>query len=128
MALYLLVLVILGMFLDSISIMLIVLPLVSGIVVDRFGVDLVWFGIITVIVVEMGLLTPPLGICCYVVKSVINDDRVTLKDIFVGAFPFVIIMLSGDDPLDRLPQYQPVPHLTVRTRAQPDGFSRLYGL
>ncbi|HUT50709.1 MAG TPA: TRAP transporter large permease [Alphaproteobacteria bacterium] len=93
MALYLLVLVVLGMFLDSVSIMLIVLPLVSAIVVDRFGADLVWFGIVTVIVVEMGLLTPPLGICCYVVKSVLNDDRVSLKDIFIGSFPFVIIML-----------------------------------
>jgi TRAP-type mannitol/chloroaromatic compound transport system permease large subunit len=41
----------------------------------------------------MGLLTPPLGICCYVVKSVLNDDRVSLKDIFVGSFPFVCIML-----------------------------------
>jgi len=93
MAIYLLVLVVLGMFLDSVSIMLIVLPLVSAIVTDRFGMDLVWFGIVTVIVVEMGLLTPPLGICCYVVKSVLNDDRVSLKDIFVGSFPFVVIML-----------------------------------
>jgi C4-dicarboxylate transporter DctM subunit len=93
MAIYLVVLVILGMFLDSVSIMLIVLPLVSAIVTDRFGADLVWFGIVTVIVVEMGLLTPPLGICCYVVKSVLNDDRVSLKDIFVGSFPFVVIML-----------------------------------
>jgi len=104
MAIYLLVLVVLGMFLDSISIMLIVLPLVSGIVVDRFGVDLVWFGIITVIVVEMGLLTPPLGICCYVVKSVLNDDRVTLKDIFIGAFPFVVIMLLVTILLIAFPQ------------------------
>jgi len=92
-AIYVLVLVVLGMFLDSVSIMLIVLPLVSHIVTDRFGADLVWFGIVTVIVVEMGLLTPPLGICCYVVKSVLNDDRVSLKDIFVGSFPFVCIML-----------------------------------
>jgi tripartite ATP-independent transporter DctM subunit len=93
MVIYLLVLVVLGMFLDSVSIMLIVLPLVSAIITDRFGMDLVWFGIVTVIVVEMGLLTPPLGICCYVVKSVLNDDRVSLKDIFVGSFPFVVIML-----------------------------------
>ena len=93
MVIYLIVLIVLGMFLDSISIMLIVLPLVSAFVVDSFGADLVWFGIITVIVVEMGLLTPPLGICCYVVKSVLNDDRVSLKDVFVGSFPFVVIML-----------------------------------
>lgn len=91
MALYVLLVVILGMFLESISIMLILLPIVLPIV-ESFGGDLVWFGIITVIAVEMGLLTPPLGIAVYVVRSTINDARVTLNDIFIGAFPYVVIM------------------------------------
>ncbi len=93
MGLYVLLLIILGMFLDSISIMLILLPLILPIVQD-FGADLVWFGIITVIAVEMGLLTPPLGICVYVVRSTLDDKRITLQDIFAGAFPFVLIMLG----------------------------------
>jgi tripartite ATP-independent transporter DctM subunit len=92
MALYVLLLLVLGMFLESISIMLIVLPLVLPIV-ESFGADLVWFGIVTVISVEMGLLTPPLGIAVYVVRSTLDDERVTLNEIFIGAFPFVIIML-----------------------------------
>ena len=92
MALYIAVLVVLGMFLDSVSIMLIMLPLVLSLV-QGFGADLVWFGVVTVVAVEMGLLTPPLGLSCFVVKSVLNDDRVSLNDIFVGAFPFVVIML-----------------------------------
>jgi tripartite ATP-independent transporter DctM subunit len=91
MLLYLVLVVVLGMFLDSASIMLIVLPLVLPIV-SAFGGDLVWFGIVTVIAVEMGLLTPPLGISCYVVRSTIDDSRVTLNQIFAGAFPFVVIM------------------------------------
>lgn len=91
MALYILLVVILGMFLDSISIMLIVLPLVLPIV-QAFGGDLIWFGIITVIAVEMGLLTPPLGIAVYVVKSTITDASITLNQIFAGAFPYVVIM------------------------------------
>tara|TARA_B100000315_G_C14591569_1_gene596109 strand:- start:140 stop:2005 length:1866 start_codon:yes stop_codon:yes gene_type:complete len=92
MVVYILMLIVLGMFLDSISIMLIVLPLVLPIA-QNFGSDLIWFGIITVIAVEMGLLTPPLGIACYVVRSTLNDPRISLKDIFAGAFPFVVIML-----------------------------------
>jgi len=92
MALFVLLVIILGMFLDSISIMLIILPLVLPIVIG-FGADLIWFGIITVIAIEMGLLTPPLGICVYVVRSTLNDKRVTLGQIFAGAFPFVLIML-----------------------------------
>jgi tripartite ATP-independent transporter DctM subunit len=92
MAFYVLILIILGMFLDSISIMLIILPIVLP-VVAGFGGDFIWFGIITVIAVEMGLLTPPFGIAVYVVRSTIDDARVTLNDIFIGAFPYVVIML-----------------------------------
>jgi C4-dicarboxylate transporter, DctM subunit len=92
MTLYIILLVILGMFLESISIMLIILPLVLPIV-QAFGGDLVWFGIVTVIAVEMGLLTPPLGIAVYVVKSTLNDTSITLNQIFAGSFPYVIIML-----------------------------------
>lgn len=92
MAVYVVLVVVLGMFLDSISLMLIVLPLVLPIV-ESFGGDLIWFGIVTVITVEMGLLTPPLGIAVYVVRSTIDDKRVTLNSIFAGAFPFVVIML-----------------------------------
>jgi len=42
--------------------------------------------------VEMGLLTPPLGIAVYVVKSTITDASITLNQIFAGAFPYVVIM------------------------------------
>ena len=93
MALYIIILIILGMFLDSVSIMLIILPIVLP-VVASFGGDFIWFGIITVIAVEMGLLTPPLGIAVYVVRSTIDDARVTLNQIFIGAFPYVVIMLA----------------------------------
>ena len=90
--LYVLVLILLGMILDSISIMLIILPLALP-VLAQFGGDPIWFGIVTVIAVEIGLLTPPLGITCYVVKSTLNDDRITLNQIFLGAAPFAFIML-----------------------------------
>lgn len=93
MAVYILAVLVLGCFLESVSLMLIVLPLMLPIVVN-FGADLVWFGIVTVIAVEMGLLTPPLGISVYVVRSCMNDQRVTLNQIFAGASPYVVIMLA----------------------------------
>ena len=89
---YVLVLILLGMILDSISIMLIILPLALPVLL-QFNGDPIWFGIVTVIAVEIGLLTPPLGITCYVVKSTLNDDRITLNQIFLGATPFAFIML-----------------------------------
>jgi tripartite ATP-independent transporter DctM subunit len=91
-ALYLIVVVMLGTILDSVSIMVITLPFVLP-VVANLGGDLIWFGVISVVAVEIGLLTPPFGISCYVVKSTLDDRRITINDIFAGAFPFVMVML-----------------------------------
>lgn len=90
--LYLLVIILLGTILDSASILLIVIPLILPIVMV-FDVNLVWFGIITIIAVEVGLLTPPLGVACFVIKSNLADQRIKLNDIFAGAAPFALIMV-----------------------------------
>jgi TRAP-type C4-dicarboxylate transport system permease large subunit len=58
------------------------------------GIHLVWFGIVTVIGAEIGLLTPPLGVSCFVIHSSLNDPDISLTDIFMGAFPFALIMLA----------------------------------
>ena len=89
---YLILLLILGTILDSISILLIAVPLFIPIFAP-FNIDLIWFGIISVIAIEIGLLTPPVGLTCYVMKSTLNDDRVSLADIFIGAAPFAATML-----------------------------------
>lgn len=89
---YVAVVIVMGMILDSSSILLILVPLMLP-VLAPFDVDLIWFGIVTIIAVEIGLLTPPFGISVYVIKSVINDDSVTLGQIFAGAAPFALIML-----------------------------------
>jgi tripartite ATP-independent transporter DctM subunit len=91
MILYVLIVVALGMILDSSSIMLILVPLMLP-VVQPMGVDLIWFGIVTVIAVEIGLLTPPFGISVYVIKSTLDDPSITLGDIFAGAAPFAAMM------------------------------------
>jgi tripartite ATP-independent transporter DctM subunit len=92
LSVYLLVVLLMGTILDSTSIMMIVVPLIYPIM-KAFGVDFVWFGLITVIAIEVGLITPPLGIAAYVVKSTLDDQRISLNDVFAGAFPFVLIMI-----------------------------------
>jgi TRAP-type C4-dicarboxylate transport system permease large subunit len=89
---YLAVIIVMGMILDSSSILLILVPLMLP-VLAPYDVDLIWFGIVTIIAVEIGLLTPPFGISVYVIKSVIEDPDVKLGDIFLGAAPFAAMML-----------------------------------
>lgn len=92
MALYVVILILMGTVLDTVSIILIIVPLFLT-VLEPMGVDLVWFGIVTVVGAEIGLLTPPLGIACFVIKSTLDDKSISLFDIFAGAFPFAVIML-----------------------------------
>jgi len=89
---YILLVIAMGTILDSSSIMLILVPLMLP-VITAMGVDLIWFGIITIIAVEIGLLTPPFGISVFVIKSALDDPDITLGDIFIGAAPFALLML-----------------------------------
>ncbi|WP_417743097.1 TRAP transporter large permease [Salipiger sp.] len=89
---YLALIVALGCLIDSISIMLIVLPIALP-VAEAAGFDLIWFGVLTVVAVEMGLLTPPFGLSVYTIKSAIDDGTLSVGDIFRGAFPFVLAMV-----------------------------------
>lgn len=90
---YVAIVVVLGCIIDSVSIMLIMLPIVLPIV-REFGLDIIWFGVITVVAVEIGLLTPPFGISVYTVKSALDDRSIGVGTIFAGAFPFVLCMLA----------------------------------
>lgn len=90
--LYVLIVLLLGTIIDSVSIILIMVPLFLPVVLS-FGADPIWFGILTVIAVEVGLLTPPLGIACFVIKGSLTDSRITLGDVFIGAIPFALMML-----------------------------------
>ena len=90
--LYVVIVLVLGTIIDSVSIMLISVPLFL-VVLAPFNVDLVWFGIVTIIATEIGLLTPPLGLAVYVIKSTLDRDDISLADIFIGAAPFALTML-----------------------------------
>jgi tripartite ATP-independent transporter DctM subunit len=103
LAAYLLLLIVLGMLLDSTSIMLIMLPLALP-VAAALGANLVWFGVVTTIAIEIGLLTPPFGLSVYVIKASMNDPTMTLATIFRGTFPFVLITLAVTLLLMAFPQ------------------------
>lgn len=89
---YVLILLLLGMILDSSSILLIMTP-VAVPIAGELGFNLIHFGIVTVIAVEIGLLTPPFGISVFTVKSTLNDPSVSVESIFAGSLPFVGVML-----------------------------------
>lgn len=83
----LLLFMLLGCVMDSIAMLLLTVPVVFPLI-QTAGFDPVWFGIIAVITVELGLITPPVGMNVFVIKSVAPE--IPLKDIFKGVFPFVI--------------------------------------
>ena len=89
---YLVIILLAGTFLDSTSIMVIIVPLIYP-VIKGFGVNFVWFGIVTVIAVEVGLITPPFGMSAFVVKSTLDDQRIGLTEVFIGALPYVLMMV-----------------------------------
>jgi tripartite ATP-independent transporter DctM subunit len=92
LAVYFAILLFLGMILDSVSIMLIVLPIMLPIL-EVFDGNKIWFGVVTVVAIEIGLLTPPFGLSVYVVKGVLPKDYASLATIFIGAIPFVVCMI-----------------------------------
>ena len=92
LSIYLVVVLLMGTILDSTSIMMIIVPLIYPIM-HALGVNFVWFGLVTVIAIEVGLITPPLGIAAFVVKSTLDDQTITLNDVFAGSFPYVLIMI-----------------------------------
>ncbi len=78
---------VLGMFMDSIAMLVITVPVVFPII-QSLGIDPVWFGIVTVLTVELGLMTPPVGMNVFVIKAM--APHVGLGEIFRGVAPFVV--------------------------------------
>jgi C4-dicarboxylate transporter DctM subunit len=86
----LVVLLMLGALLDGVSILLLTIPLAYP-VVTELGYSGLWFGIIAVKMIEVGLLTPPFGLNVYLVAGVVDD--VSVEDVFRGVVPFIITEL-----------------------------------
>ncbi|MGQ7846242.1 TRAP transporter large permease [Granulosicoccus sp. 3-233] len=82
---------VLGMFMDVLSMQVLTIPIVVPIVVSA-GIDPVWFGIFVVLMCELGMITPPVGMNLYVVHGV-RSDKGPFMDVVTGAIPYALIML-----------------------------------
>lgn len=82
---------ILGMFMDVLSMQVLTIPIAVPIVVAA-GIDPIWFGIFVVLMSELGMITPPVGMNLYVVQGV-RGDKGPFMDVIVGALPYAAIML-----------------------------------
>jgi len=94
MILFLIVLIyiILGMFLEGFAMLVLTIPIVHPLILT-LGFDPIWFGVLIVILLEMGLISPPVGVNVYVVKGVAED--VPMSQIFMGILPFWVAMGVG---------------------------------
>jgi C4-dicarboxylate transporter DctM subunit len=96
LSVYVLLLLVLGTTLDSTSILLITVPVFAPLF-GQMGANLVWIGVITVLAIEIGLVTPPLGMCAFVVKSSLDrlghGRSIGLADIYLGSLPFAAAAL-----------------------------------
>jgi tripartite ATP-independent transporter DctM subunit len=82
---------ILGCFLDAISMMVLTMPVIFP-VIKALGFDPIWFGVVCVIMMEAGLITPPVGLNVYTLAGVVKD--IPMQTIFRGAMPFLFAMLA----------------------------------
>jgi TRAP-type C4-dicarboxylate transport system permease large subunit len=89
LATILLLVVVLGFFLPPVSIILMTVPILLP-PIKAAGFDLVWFGILMTIVMEMGLIHPPVGLNIFVIRNVAPD--IPLRDVIYGVLPFVALM------------------------------------
>ncbi|WHZ36672.1 TRAP transporter large permease [Sagittula sp. MA-2] len=85
--LILLLFLVMGCFLDAMAMIILMIPIVFP-VIEQLGFDPIWFGIIIVMTVELGLITPPVGMNVYVINSI--AQKVSLTTIFKGVLPFVV--------------------------------------
>ena len=79
--------IVLGCFLDGIGMILVTVPIFFPLVIEN-GFDPVWFGVMLVVVIEIGLIHPPLGMNLFVIRAQVAD--ISLKAIYLGILPFLV--------------------------------------
>lgn len=78
-----------GCFMDAMALVVLTVPVIYPVVI-RLGFDPIWFGVIIVLISEMGVITPPVGVNVYVIKGIAPE--IPLETIFKGIFPFLIAL------------------------------------
>jgi len=93
--------IVLGFFIETLSLMVVTIPIIVPLVVAQ-GFDPIWFGILMIVLIEMALITPPVGLNLYVVQGARRSGR--MSDVMLGAIPFVLVMLGMAGLLIAFPQ------------------------
>lgn len=88
-----LTLFILGMFLEGTSIIVLTTPIFAPALISQ-GLSLIWFGVILVLFIEVALLTPPVGMNCYIVSEIGKSFNLSLEEVFRGIFPFLAALFA----------------------------------
>jgi len=82
--------IVLGFFIETLSLMVVTIPIIVPLVVEQ-GYDPIWFGILMIVLIEMALITPPVGLNLYVVQGARKSGK--MSEVMMGTIPYVIIML-----------------------------------
>jgi C4-dicarboxylate transporter DctM subunit len=82
---------VLGMFMESLSMMIATVPIITPVIVTM-GYDPVWFGVLMMLLLETALITPPVGVNLFIVQGV--RERGQIRDVMIGSLPFVVTLLA----------------------------------
>lgn len=92
--------IVLGFFIETLSLMVVTIPIIVPMVIEQ-GYDVIWFGILMIVLIEMALITPPVGLNLYVVQGARKSGR--LSEVMLGALPYCLVMLAMALALIALP-------------------------
>lgn len=93
--------IVLGFFIETLSLMVVTIPIIVPLVIEQ-GFDPIWFGILMIVLIEMALITPPVGLNLYVVQGARKGGN--MSEVMLGAVPFVLVMLAMVVALIAFPQ------------------------
>ncbi|MDU8913891.1 TRAP transporter large permease [Aestuariicoccus sp. MJ-SS9] len=93
--------IVLGFFIETLSLMVVTIPIIVPLVVEQ-GFDPIWFGILMIVLIEMALITPPVGLNLYVVQGARKSGR--MSEVMLGAIPYALAMLAMAGLLIAFPQ------------------------
>ena len=100
-----------GAFLDALALVLLTIPIFHPVIL-RLGFDPVWFGVMIVLVTQMGVISPPVGVNVYVVGGM--DRSIPLQSVFKGAAPYLVALVAATILLMLFPQLATFLPSTVR--------------
>jgi len=83
--------IVLGFFIETLSLMVVTIPIIVPMVIVQ-GYDVIWFGILMIVLIEMALITPPVGLNLYVVQGARKSG--SLNEVMLGAIPYALVMLA----------------------------------